>query len=110
MAVASARWATCKSAPRSRQITTPAPHHSVLYRPDALPAAQPTASKHRRQLLQPISEILLSSVNDMNERFSIACQRLLLSLSFYCSLVGTAPVCMIVFGFIFSFFLPFTGK
>jgi len=36
----------CKSAPRSRQITTPVPHHSVFYRPDALPAAQPTASKH----------------------------------------------------------------
>jgi len=34
------------SAPRSRQITTPAPHHSVFYRLDALPAAQPTASKH----------------------------------------------------------------
>jgi len=40
----------CKSAPRSRQITTPAPHHSVFYRPDALPAAQPTASKHWRHL------------------------------------------------------------
>ena len=39
-------WAVCKSAPRSRQITTPAPHHSVFYRPDALPATQPTASKH----------------------------------------------------------------
>jgi len=39
-------WAMCKSAPRSRQITMPAPHHSVFYRPDALPAAQPTASKH----------------------------------------------------------------
>ena len=35
-------WAICKSAPRSRLITTPAPHHSVFYRPDALPAAQPT--------------------------------------------------------------------
>jgi len=41
-------WAICKSAPCSRQITTPAPHHSVFYRPDALPAAQPTASKHWR--------------------------------------------------------------
>ena len=40
-------WAICKSAPRSGQTTTPAPHHSVFYRPDALPAAQPTASKHR---------------------------------------------------------------
>ena len=39
-------WAVCKSAPRSRQITMPAPHHSVFYRPDALPAAQPTVSKH----------------------------------------------------------------
>jgi len=26
--------------------TTPAPRHSVFYRPDALPAAQPTASNH----------------------------------------------------------------
>jgi len=41
-------WAICKSAPRSRQITTPAPHHSVFYRPDALPAAQSTTSKHWR--------------------------------------------------------------
>jgi len=39
-------WAICKSAPRSRQITTPIPHHSVFYRSDALPAAKPTVSKH----------------------------------------------------------------
>jgi len=37
-------WVICKSAPRSRQITTPTPHHSVFYRPDALPAAQPCQS------------------------------------------------------------------
>jgi len=37
-------WAVCKSAPRSRQVTKPAPHHSVFYRPDALPAAQPTGN------------------------------------------------------------------
>ena len=42
-------WAICKSALRSRQITMPAPHYSVFYRPDALPATQPTASKHWRQ-------------------------------------------------------------
>ena len=30
--------AICKSAPCSRQIATPAPHHSVFYRPDALPS------------------------------------------------------------------------
>jgi len=44
-------WAICKSAPHSRQITTPAPNHSVFYRPDALPAAQPTASEHWRHIL-----------------------------------------------------------
>ena len=43
------RCAICKSAPRSRQITMLVPHHSVFYRPDALPATQPTASKHWRQ-------------------------------------------------------------
>ena len=31
------------------EITSPAPHHSDFYRPDALPAAQPTASKHWKQ-------------------------------------------------------------
>jgi len=37
-------WAICKSAPRPRQITTPAPHHSVFNRPDVLPTTQPTVS------------------------------------------------------------------
>jgi len=27
----------------------PAPHHSIFYRPDAVPDARLTASKHRRQ-------------------------------------------------------------
>jgi len=30
----------------SSQITTPTSHHSDFCRPDALPATQPTASKH----------------------------------------------------------------
>jgi len=42
-------WAICKSATRSRQITTPEPHHSVSYWSDALPVTQPTASKHWMQ-------------------------------------------------------------
>ena len=29
-------WAICKSAPHSRQITMPAPHHSVFYRLDEM--------------------------------------------------------------------------
>ena len=31
-----------------QKITTPAPHQSDFYRPDALPDTQPTASKHLR--------------------------------------------------------------
>jgi len=38
-----------QSAPHSRQITTTTPHQSIFYRPDALPDAQPTVSKHWRQ-------------------------------------------------------------
>jgi len=42
-------WIICKqSAPRSRQTTTPTPHHSIFYRPDALPDTQPTVSKQCR--------------------------------------------------------------
>jgi len=43
-------WAICKVC-TSSQTTTPTSHHSVFYRPDALPAAQPTASKHWRQFI-----------------------------------------------------------
>jgi len=40
-------WTICKQpAPHSRQITTPTPHHSIFYRPDSLPNAQPTVSKY----------------------------------------------------------------
>jgi len=39
-------WAIRKSVLRPQQITMPAPHHLVFYRPDALPATEPTASKH----------------------------------------------------------------
>ena len=59
-----------KSAPRSRQKTTPAPHRSVFYRPDALPAAQPTASKHWRQSYQ--QQLWCSSyqlINCWNHKF-----------------------------------------
>ena len=57
-------WNICKSAPRSRQITMPTPHNSVFYRPDALPATQPTASKHWRHLLsnRPVVEYSLANL------------------------------------------------
>ena len=47
------RWTICKSfALRSRQMIMLAPHHSVFKGPDALPAAQPTASTHWRRSTQ----------------------------------------------------------
>jgi len=41
-------WTICKqSAPRSREITTPiSSSHYFFYRPDALPDAKPTVTKH----------------------------------------------------------------
>jgi len=39
-------WTICKqSAPCFREITTPSLYHSISYRLDGLPDAQPTASK-----------------------------------------------------------------
>jgi len=38
-------WAICKVC-TSSQTTMTTSHHLVFYRPDALPAAQPTVSKH----------------------------------------------------------------
>jgi len=57
-------WAICKSAPHSRQITMPATHNSVFYNPDALPANQPTASKHWRHMLL---DILLRTISKWQE-------------------------------------------
>ena len=55
-------WTIYKSALRSRQITTLAPHHSVFYRPDALPATQPTASKYWRtdEVIYQITQYFLN--------------------------------------------------
>ena len=45
-------WTICKSlASRSRQITMPAPHHSVVYGLDALSDAQPTVLWRQIQLI-----------------------------------------------------------
>jgi len=45
-------WAICKSAPRSRDNHTSTSPLKVFYRPDAVPAAKPTVSKHWRQYKQ----------------------------------------------------------
>ena len=50
-------WTICRSTPRPRQIPAPAPHHSISYRPDVLPATQPTVSKHWRNYPQNLKHI-----------------------------------------------------
>ena len=64
------QWAIRKSAPCSRQITTPAPYRSVFYRPDALSAAQPTASKHWKPLLL-LSLLSLLLLLFMNKKYDL---------------------------------------
>jgi len=56
VAVASAEtYASLQLVP-DRQPTMPPPHRSVFYSPDALPASQPTSSKHRR--LRTLVEVI----------------------------------------------------
>ena len=56
-----------QSASRSGQKTMPVPHQSVFYRLDALPAAQPTVSKHWRHFTGSLHitwhHVLLSKVH-----------------------------------------------
>ena len=67
------RRAICKSAPCSRQITMPAPHHSGFYRLDALPVAKPTASKHWRHLsMESTDPIDFLSLTTMAFRFILS--------------------------------------
>ena len=65
-------WAMCKSAPCRRHIAMPASHHSVFYRPDALPAAKPTASKAVKALTAHVLHKRSSSLVD--SLFSVTCQ------------------------------------
>ena len=71
-------WAVCKSAPCSRQITTPAPHHSVFYRPCALPATQPstegnnnTVPNDHKILLRCVNVFSLLECNETSSRSSV---------------------------------------
>ena len=66
-------WAICKSAPRSRQITMPALHHSVFYKLDAIPAAQPTSSKHWRQKM--CYKVIHNQISVLNDDFLVFSDR-----------------------------------
>jgi len=56
-------WAICKSALYPRQITILAPHHSLFYNPDALPAAQPSWTNIVKALKSQIG-ILYCNINN----------------------------------------------
>jgi len=45
-------WDICKSAPRPRQITMPAPYHWVFLHTGCPSCVQPTASKHWRHYIK----------------------------------------------------------
>ena len=58
-------WAACKSAPRSRQTTTPAPHHSVFLQagcPSCRPANSFKALKEQFELLYS-ADLLLHGIS-----------------------------------------------
>ena len=58
-------WAICKTAPRSRQITTPAPHHSVFTgRVPFLPPNQQRQSTEGHQSTVTTMTLTLISVRD----------------------------------------------
>jgi len=63
-------WAIGKqSAPRSRQITTPTPHHSIFYRPGALSDALSDALKvhsikNSKQQYRHWKQICPKTIND----------------------------------------------
>ena len=62
------------------QTTTPVPHHSIFYGPDALPDAQPTVSKHWRHTV-----VVVSTIEIMSSKPSLSLNPLLGTLS--CSLM-----------------------
>ena len=71
------RWAICKSAPLSRQITRQHPTAQFFYRQDALPATQPTVSKHWVILLidskHLIAKLLLENSDRHRTKPTLVC-------------------------------------
>ena len=81
-------WAVCKSAPR--QITTPATHHSVFNRMDALPAVQPTASKHWRPTDREMQNKPVAGVYHRHHSTSTGAQH----QHYHCSMTWREPHCV----------------
>ena len=64
------RWAICKSAPRSRQITTPAPHHSVFLQAGC-PSCRPTNRVKALKAKALKANCCISDTNDNNDSTSL---------------------------------------
>ena len=67
-------WAICKSAPRSRQITMPAPHHSVFLRAGC-PSCHPTNSIKALKANNDVYTILLIWIRTIHGIFN--CKKVL---------------------------------
>ena len=88
-------WATCRSAPRFRQITMPAPDHSVFYRPDALTATQPTASKHWSYTILNYTISCDKNYNNQTETGSVTVMHNLWLWSLYITTHRTTTACTV---------------
>jgi len=64
-------WTICKSAPRSRQITTPTPHHSVFYRPN--PFLPPNQQRQSTEGNQSVTNIR-PKVSELTNTKHLQCQ------------------------------------
>ena len=59
------RWAICKSEHRSRQITTPAPHHSVFLQAGC-PSCRPTNSVKALKASTPVQQTVQIFIIQLN--------------------------------------------
>ena len=92
-------WAICKSANRFRQITMPAPHRSVFYRPNAfLPPNQQRRSNESNSTLyksttlqkyqtDQVNKVLCSSMHKTRQDIYV-CSNMLPSVLWRCCLGG----------------------
>ena len=90
-------WATCKSAPRSRQITMPVPHHSVFLQAGC-PSCRPTNSVKALKALLTYHHALLTFSSCLNKEL----MRLARKLYMLC--------CFIAFGAYTRSFSEFVGE
>jgi len=87
-------------------VTMPAPHHSVFYRPDALSAAQPTASEHWRQIKALKAHCIYTNINF---QFALQIAQHIADAAGTLAQMLSMPCCFIVIGTFSGSFCEFLG-